>query len=320
MGVPVSEVLASLVAVVDATAMPDVRRVEDARDWVTGESAQLTALLHRHGAVLLRGLPIDGAEDFATVAKAIGKDDLSGYVDGNSPRSAVSDGVYTSTEYPSQYVITLHNELSYAHWWPRRLYFYCETPAPEGGETLLAAGSIPFQVLDATALARFRSVGVTYLRNLHGGAGAGRSWQQTFETDDREQVAATLSAGGAAFRWKPDGGLWIKETRPAVQIHPEAGVEVWFNQADQWHPSNHDEATRAALYRLYAEADLPLNATYGDGQPLDPTDLRTVREAFLSAAVAVAWRRGDLLVVDNLLLTHGRASYRGPRRVLVGMS
>src|SRR5688572_857580 len=62
MGVPVSEVLASLVAVVDATAMPDVRRVEDARDWVTGESAQLTALLHRHGAVLLRGLPIDGAE------------------------------------------------------------------------------------------------------------------------------------------------------------------------------------------------------------------------------------------------------------------
>jgi hypothetical protein len=40
------------------------------------------------------------------------------YVHGNSPRSKVGENVYTSTEYPPQLTISMHNELSYAARWP----------------------------------------------------------------------------------------------------------------------------------------------------------------------------------------------------------
>jgi alpha-ketoglutarate-dependent taurine dioxygenase len=319
MAIHVSCGLADAVAVIDRSAVPGADDAADTRNWVIESREDLTRLLHEYGAILLRGFPIVGAQQFASIATAIAGD-LSPYRDGNSPRSAVSAGVYTSTDYPASQVVTMHNELSYAHWWPRLLCFYCETPAAAGGESLLTSGTVVQAALGADVLARYKSVGISYIRNLHSGFGPGRSWQQTFETDDPGTVEAHLVAGGAEFRWKPDGGLWVKETRPAFRTHPDLALEVWFNQADQWHPSALDEATRAALHAICGEAGLPVNATFGDGQPLDEADLRAVRQSLLAAAIAVPLRRRDLLIVDNMLLAHGRAAYRGERRVLVGMA
>jgi TfdA family taurine catabolism dioxygenase TauD len=45
-----------------------------------------------------------------------------------------------------------------------------------------------------------------------------------------------------------------------------------------------------------------------------------VRDVGLSSAVDVNWRTGDLMVIDNVLVGHGRRSYTGPRRILVAMS
>ena len=42
---------------------------------------------------------------------------------------------------------------------------------------------------------------------------------------------------------------------PLVRTHPVTGERVWFNQADQWHPTNLDEDTRAALSALLDEAE-----------------------------------------------------------------
>ena len=46
--------------------------------------------------------------------------------------------MYTSTEYPADQSISLHNELSYAHRWPEKLFFFCQTEPQRGGETPLA--------------------------------------------------------------------------------------------------------------------------------------------------------------------------------------
>src|SRR5216683_2595955 len=40
------------------------------------------------------------------------------YVHGNSPRTKVGNNIYTSTEYPPDHTISMHNELSYAAKWP----------------------------------------------------------------------------------------------------------------------------------------------------------------------------------------------------------
>jgi hypothetical protein len=45
-----------------------------------------------------------------------------------------------------------------------------------------------------------------------------------------------------------------------------------------------------------------------------------VRDQGWERAVDVDWRDGDLLLIDNVLVGHGRRPYTGSRRILVAMS
>ena len=69
-----------------------------------------------------------------------------------------------------------------------------------------------------------------------------------------------------------------------------------------------------------AEEDVPANTYYGDGSPIEPEVLDEIRDAYGSATVSSAWRRGDILLLDNMLTAHSRTPYVGERKILVGMS
>lgn len=244
------------------------------------------------------------------------------YVHGNSPRTkvgSVGDNVYTSTEYPPEYTISMHNELSYAHAWPSRLAFFCEIQPGGGGATPVLDGSRWLRGLDAEVRAAFAD-GVCYVQNLHDGMGFGKSWQDTFETDDRQRVEEFLDGSGAEWTWKADGGIRVRSVRPAIVRHPVTGTEVWFNQADQWHPAGLGDETAAELATLLPEDEIPQNVTFADGSPIPAEYVRQIQEVGLASAVDVDWRRGDLLLIDNMLVAHGRRPFTGSRRVLVAMS
>ena len=80
-----------------------------------------------------------------------------------------------------------------------------------------------------------------------------------------------------------------------------------------------DAKTRNALLSVYAEDELPRNAYYGDGSPIEPQILEDIRKAYQAETVTFAWQAGDILMVDNMLVSHGRNPFEGERRVLVGM-
>ena len=176
------------------------RSVASLVEWVLRERAWLEERLRRHGGVLLRGFSVAGPEHFENVCRAIDPI-LEAYVGGESPRTAVSANVYTSTEYPSHLEIALHNEMSYARAWPRRLFFFCEEAPSSGGETQIADGRRVLAAIDPEIRRRFAEKQVMYVRNLQDGAGLGKSWQETFETDDRTRVEAHCRSGDLKYRW-----------------------------------------------------------------------------------------------------------------------
>ena len=90
--------------------------------WAAEHRHDLDEWLHRDGAVLLRGFSIGSPEAFHDVVAAI-RPRILNYVGGDSPRKAVGDGIYTSTEFPPSMEIGLHNELSYTRSWPERVFF-----------------------------------------------------------------------------------------------------------------------------------------------------------------------------------------------------
>jgi alpha-ketoglutarate-dependent taurine dioxygenase len=241
------------------------------------------------------------------------------YVQGNTPRTKVGDNVYTSTEYPAEYSISMHNELSYAHAWPARLMFFCQQAAQTGGATPVIDGVRWLESLDPKIREAFAD-GVCYRQNLHGGRGFGKSWQETFETDDKAAAEDHLAQAGAVWEWRPDGSLRVSQLRPSTIQHPVTGEEVWFNQSDQWHPASLGEDTAAALAQILPEEDLPQYVTFADGSPIPDEYVIQIRDRGLEEAVDVDWRAGDLLLIDNILVGHGRRPFTGPRRVLVAMS
>jgi alpha-ketoglutarate-dependent taurine dioxygenase len=241
------------------------------------------------------------------------------YIQGNSPRTKLGRNLYTSTEYPSEFTISMHNELSYANRWPDRLAFYCEQPPTSQGATLVADGERWLAMIDAEVREAFAG-GVRYTQNLHKGSGLGRSWQQAFESTERELVEKLLDESDVDWRWRENGGLRIEQVRPATTRHPRTGAEVWFNQADQFHPVGLGEATAAALAEIMGPDDLPQSVTFADGGEIPAEYVRHIQDRGLAEAIDVDWHLGDLLLIDNVLVAHGRRPFNGPRRVLVAMS
>ncbi|WP_405113255.1 TauD/TfdA family dioxygenase [Micromonospora sp. NBC_01405] len=277
----------------------------------------LTGLLAREKAVVFRGFHVT-VDVLGDVIDQLLPDRLA-YVHGNSPRTKVGRNVYTSTEYPPEFTISMHNELSYASQWPARLLFFCETAPDSGGATPVVDGEKWLESLDDEVRDAF-AFGVRYRQNLHGGRGLGKSWQDTFETDDRDAVEEFLASARAEWQWQPDGRLTVAQQRPATAVHPVTGTQVWFNQADQWHAAGLGSETAAALAQVMPADELPQSVAFADGSPIPAAYVEQIRDRGLANAVDVGWHTGDVLLVDNVLVGHGRRPFTGRRRVLVAMS
>ncbi len=162
------------------------------------------------------------------------------------------------------------------------------------------------------------------MRNLRSdaGVGVGKSWQQTFETTRQGDVETYCGDRNIRYKWTSGGGLRLVQVRPAIAIHPETGEKVWFNQADQFHPSTNPPEVYEALQELYGDDPfgMPQYSCFGDGSPISANILDEVRATLEQHEVAFSWMRGDLMVIDNMLTAHGRSPYSGERKILVSMS
>ncbi len=300
----------------DAATLPALLNwLEQARDdW--------RPLLHHHGGLLLCGFAIADAADFHAVAeRAVAPRRLAPYLGGDAPRGRVQGLVYNSTETPADQPIPAHNEKSYSADHPATILFYCDREPTARGETPLADGRRLLRHLSPVSRERFAK-GVTYIQNLRDEAvpGIGRAWQNAFETADSAVVEAKLAALGADFHWRADGGLYMAETTAALRHHPDTGESLLFTQADQWHSSTLAPTLRKESLAAQGEYELNHAARYGDGTPIQDGEMDELRTAIAAECVSFAWRRGDVLLLDNLLTLHGRAPFAGPRRVLVAMA
>jgi alpha-ketoglutarate-dependent taurine dioxygenase len=289
----------------------------DLISWAAANRDLLEGHLSTTGGVLLRGFGVGTVGEFQGLIEALyGK--LLDYSDRVQPRSLVSDKVYTSTEYPPEHRIELHNESSYAYSWPLRIAFFCPLPATTGGETPIADCRRILAALDPEIRRRWIERQVMYVRNF--GEGFGITWQTAFQTTDREEMEDFCRRTGVQVEWKGDGRLRTRSIRPLAVRHPRTREEVWFNAAVSSHISTVEALTRAALLAEYSEEDLPKNSLYGDGTPIEPGALAEVRRAFRQETVSFLWQQGDILLLDNMLVAHARAPYTGPRKVVVAMA
>ena len=284
---------------------------------IDGDRERLRALLTEHGALLFRGFPVGDVGGFEPVVKAF-SGELLAYAERSSPRTAIKGNVYTSTDYPPDEEIFLHNENSYQATWPRVLYFYCAQPPETLGATPLADVRQIHDAIDPAVRAEFDRRGWMVVRNFREHFGV--AWRDVFATEDRSAVAAYCAERHIEVDWQGSDNLRTRAVRRAIHTHPETGDPVWFNHLTFFHHTTLDEDLREGLLAMFGEEGLPTNTYYGDGGRIPDDVIDHVRGCYRAHSTRFDWQRHDVLLVDNMRAAHGREPFTGARKIAVAMA
>ena len=287
--------------------------------WVSEHRETILARLTAYGAVLLRGTSVNGATEFREIFSRILGAPIA-YSERSSPRRTVGNNVYSSTEYRKDRSIFLHNEQSYNNTFVRHIGFYCALAAASGGATPLADTRRVFARINPVLRAECIQKAYIYRRTF--GFGLGPSWQEAFGVDTPRQLEEYCDGNDIEWTWVATNHecLVTQQTRPVAARHPISSELTWFNHMTFFHVLSLEPELRKLLETVSQKDEYPHSTLFGDGSEIPPHVITTLREAYLAEEVTFDWIAGDILLIDNMLVAHGRRPFQGPREILVAMS
>src|SRR5262249_36765035 len=134
------------------------------------------------------------------------------------------------------------------------------------------------------------------------------SWQEVFQTEDRDALARFCEEREIQHEWLDGETLFTSQICQGVASPPINGESTVFNQAHLFHLSSLGENAAKAFKELYG-LRVPRQTYFGDGEEIHIEDLTTIREAFDRAKMIFPWLSGDVLLVDNMQVAHGRRPF-----------
>ena len=195
----------------------------DIVDWAKSHKEELRTLLSEYGAILFRGFPIHGVEDFERFAEACTSADWVEYLEATSPRDHVKSNTATSTKYDKNRTIFFHNEKSYSSVWPKYLIFYCDVPPNIGGETPLSNCRLVYRDIPDDVRQKFEAKKLMYVRRFSNNMGI--PWKKAFNVETREELESYCGRNFIEnLSWNDDGTPVLEYCRDTSIVHPDTGL------------------------------------------------------------------------------------------------
>ena len=285
-------------------------------EWLGENKERLLEQLSRHGAILFRGLPVNSDSDFDSVIQSFGLKNFT-YAESlsNAVRRNRTERVFTANEAPASVSIFLHHEMAQTPVYPSKLFFYCEQAADSGGATPLCRSDVLLQELEKQApefVAACAEKGVRYsnvMPNIDDPeSGQGRSWRSTLSTEDKSAAEDKLRKLGYQWEWLEQDSLRVTTAvLPAVR-ETDNGRQVFFNQL-------------IAAFRGWKDARNAAEKSirFGDDSAISTQAMAKAIHIGDELSFDIPWQSGDVALVDNFLVMHGRRPFEGQRRVLASL-
>jgi alpha-ketoglutarate-dependent taurine dioxygenase len=283
---------------------------------IATHAASLQELLLEHGALLFRGFGVRDVQSFDQAVAQVSPRRLD-YLYRSTPRTAIGDRVFTATEYPADQEIPFHSENAYQRVWPLRIAFACLTPASSGGETPIADLRRVSAVLGQALMDEFESRCVRYTRHYR--PHVDLPWQTVFQTSDRAALASYCARHDIVHAWLDGVTLRTMQVCQGTARHPVTRDRVFFNHAHLFHVSSLGAEAARSMLAVFGPQGLPRHASFGDGGEISMDLLERIRAAFRAESVTFEWQAGDLMLLDNMQVAHGRRPFGGTRRVLAAL-
>lgn len=285
-------------------------------NWVERNRSVICKLVLEFGAILFRDFNLDTPTDFDRFCKAFGYQPFR-YLGGAAVRNPVVGNVMTTNESPPDAVIPFHHELAHSSDYPSALFFFCEVPPAEGGQTPLAPSHVVYsRMLEREPKLVNRLVadgGLRYVRVAPDGddhsSAIGRGWQSTFLTQDKSEAEKRASETGYDYEWLADGSMkTTTKLMKAIRMDERTGKGIFFNSIYAtylgWQDSRNDR-TKAVIFP--------------NGDTLSPDVVETLKTVMEEAKVEINWQKGDVFSIDNRQVMHSRRPFKPPRSVLASL-
>ncbi|MBR7834254.1 TauD/TfdA family dioxygenase [Actinospica durhamensis] len=267
-----------------------VMRAVDGRTNVRDLPLEAVAELCREsGAVLLRGF---GSEpgDFAAFTDRFSSSTL-GRLHLAQNRREVADDKSTSTVNLGMQLVGPHAELGYSPQRPDLLWFSCVRPSADGGQTTLFDGIKAWERLPDPLREKFATTDLLYSFEA-----AGRDDWPLFTgvPADRARTLELLAAErGVSYTIGDEETIDINYRVPAAGLSRFQGVPAFSNSIV---PSLSD------------------GVSFADGTPLRSGDGLSILRVCDDLMTPVDWQKGDILMIDNSRMMHGRLPFSDPSR------
>lgn len=245
--------------------------------------------------LLFRGFEVS-TEDFKKFTALFSTNFVS-YVGGAYSREMINGDktLLSVTGGKEAFPVPLHGEMYYRKHRPDILWFYCATPALKDGETTVCDGIEIYKKLSDATQKLFKEKRIKYTRTYPKCV-----WQKIYQTDDLSQVEAVCQ----------DNNMQLEATSEQITTH-------YLTSAIQ--PS------RCGKHQVFINNILPVVAQeitgrnsslvrFEDNSKISESVITEIKDITEELVHLVAWQTGDILMIDNTRLMHGRRSFADNQR------
>ena len=235
--------------------------------------------------------------------------------------------MYEAVNKPSRakFFVGMHNESTFKR--TNRLgAFVCFKAADKGGEFLLLDGHKMMREIPQEVLQRLYDRGVRFSNAELPFFDFLRSTPEPVRAVLQPFFQAVASAGVGAkidmeleLRWdeNDEDGLRLlafSPTQSPINRHPVTGEPAWFCNVHSHSRKLRDDRDGKDIAETSGASKLNrTNMYYGDLSEIPDEDLRAIDEAVMRNIVRVPMKEGDVVLVDNYQVMHGRDIFEGER-------
>lgn len=268
------------------------------------DPSEVRAQLWAHGVLLFRGFPQRDLQDFTAFTEAF---ELPFLLHGGIAHGPVEGAPATVRQVTGgTEAVGLHSEASGLPVRPDVLWLMCQQPAAVGGETVVCDGRALLEALPEVVVEVFRT---RRLRYGSGPRGIGpREWGRAFDTTDPEVAERRIADFVARLDPELEQVVLQREGEDRFVGHYDVSAIV---PGRGGAPDSFANALFGP-YRVFP--------TFADGTPMPDSLLDVIGEAMGPLCRRIVWQAGDVAMVDNWRVMHGRLPFLGARRIVTRMA
>ncbi|MGF1488640.1 MAG: TauD/TfdA family dioxygenase [Prochloraceae cyanobacterium] len=274
---PLSEAFGKIIINADRTGLLDLDR------------KLIIDSFQAEGVLLFKGFA-GGADSFIEFSNSISQDFMD-YTGGYVKRDKINNNPTVLTVNDFNNEIKLHGEMYYQKQHPSLIWFYCAQPPEKDGQTIVCDGKQFYNELSDSLKNLFATKKLKFPAKL-----SKETWQRRYKTEDIETLKQIAADN--------DLKIEINEDLSITKIYQCSA----FNQSQ-------DGKERIFINSLLAAKYFNPNLVcFEDGSEITEEIVSELNEIAERIIVEINWQKGDILMVDNERVMHGRRAFSDEKR------